>query len=172
MKTILTILALTILALIIVTSINAQTNSIPKEYYGMYSATFGDEGSGNEVNYVLFMDSTSNEQNVYKEIFHGSGNKATYYTVKSFNQQNGEMILNSKLTIFFDAESSETTILTDTTGKAKLIFKKNKSNKYYFIDSDGPAPEGIVVLSDAISATILNEKGIRNKLLLNPNIKK
>ena len=118
---------LTILALIIVTSINAQTNSIPKEYYGMYSATFGDEGSGNEVNYVLFMDSTSNEQNVYKEIFHGSGNKATYYTVKSFNQQNGEMILNSKLTIFFDAESSETTILTDTTGKAKLIFKKNKS---------------------------------------------
>ena len=161
-------LILTFLALIIVTSTSAQTNSIPKEYYGIYSSTFGDEGSGNQVNYVLFMDSTSNELNVYKEIFHGSGNNATYYTVKSFNQQNGEIILKSKLTISFDAESNETTILTDTTGKVKLIFKKDKSNKYYFIDSDGPAPEGIVVFSDAISITIFNEKGIRNKLLLNP----
>lgn len=158
---------LTFLSLIIATSINAQTNSIPKECLGLYEASYENDGNTVEFNYAIFIDSVSNELNVYKQIESVQYIVATYYKVKSFNQQNGEMIINSKLKISFDHESKETTILKDTTEKNKLIFVLNKSNKYYFIDSEsGPAPDGIVNLSNNISSEIFNEKGIQYKLFI------
>jgi hypothetical protein len=133
----------------------AQQDSIPTNYFGCYSSTFGDEGSGNEIHYCFGIN--GDPSIVYKEIFAGA-RYATYYSVISFDKQNGKLILKSNRII--NIEEAIVSIEEDTTSIIELqIF--DKANK--IILKDDNFSDADILKSGGLEFEILNRNGISVK---------
>jgi hypothetical protein len=133
----------------------AQQDSIPTNYFGCYSSTFGDEGTGNEIHYCFGLN--GDPSIVYKDIFAGL-RYATYYSVITFDKQNGKLVLKSNRII--NIEEDIVSIEEDTTSIIELqIFEK--ANKLILKDDNFSGLN--IVKSDALEFEILNRNGISVK---------
>ena len=133
----------------------AQLESIPTNYFGCYSASSGDEGSGNEIHYCFGIN--GDPSIVYKEIFAGL-RYATYYNVISFDKQTGKLVLKSDRIIRIEEDIMS--IEEDTTNTIELqIIKKGNT---VTIQDDNFSDINIVK-SDALEFEILNRNGISVK---------
>jgi hypothetical protein len=154
MKSITNILTFGILLL--ANPIFAQRDSIPTNYFGCYSATFGDEGSGNEIYYCFGINGDPSV--VYKEIFAGA-RYATYYRVNSFDKQNGKLVLKSDRRI--SIEEDLVSIEEDTTSTIELqIIEKGNT----IIIQDDDFSDANIIKSDALEFEILNRNGLLQNL--------
>ena len=143
---------LTIGILLFANPIFAQEDSIPTNYFGCYSATFGDEGSGNEIHYCFGIN--GDPSFVYKEIFAGA-RYATYYRVSSFDKQNGKLVLKSDRRI--SIEEDIVSIEEDTASTIELqILEKGNT----IIIQDDNFSDANIVKSDELEFEILNQNGI------------
>ena len=150
MKSITIILSIGIL--LFANPIFAQEDSIPTNYFGCYSATFGDEGSGNEIHYCFGIN--GDPSIVYKEIFAGA-RYATYYRVSSFDKQNGKLVLKSDRRI--SIEEDIVSIEEDTASTIELqILEKGNT----IIIQDDNFSDANIVKSDELEFEILNQNGI------------
>jgi hypothetical protein len=153
MKSIINILTIGIL--LFANPIFAQEDSIPTNYFGCYSATFGDEGSGNEIHYCFGIN--GDPSIVYKEIFAGA-RYATYYRVSSFDKQNGKLVLKSDRRI--SIEEDNVSIEEDTTNSIELqIIEKGNT----IIIQDDNFSDANIVKSEALEFEILNRNGLPTK---------
>jgi hypothetical protein len=146
---------LTIGILLLANPIFSQQDSIPTNYFGCYSATFGDEGSGNEVHYCFGIN--GDPFVVYKEIFAGL-RYVTYYNVISFDKQTGKLVLKSDRMI--NVEEDIVRIEEDTSNTVELrIIKKGNTTSI----EDDNFSNASILKSDALEFEILNQNGIPTK---------
>lgn len=146
---------LTIGILLFANPIFAQRDSILTNYFGLYTASIGDEGSGNEVYYCFGIN--GDPFVVYKEIFAGA-RYATYYSVFSFDKQTGKLVLKSDRMI--NVEEDAVRIEEDTTSTIELqIIEKGNT----IIIKDDNFSDVDIVKSDALEFEILNRNGISTK---------
>lgn len=133
----------------------AQEDSIPTNYFGCYSAAFGDEGSGNEIHYCFGIN--GDPSIVYKEIVAGA-RYATYYSVSSFDKQTGKLVLKSDRRI--SIEEDIVSIEEDTTNTIELqILEKGNT----IMIQDDNLSDANIVKSDALEFEILNRNGVPKK---------
>lgn len=144
--------SLLVVALVIFLNVAlAQKDSLTSEYLGLYSATIGDEDSGNEANFIVGV--SGNKFAVYKEIF-AETRYATYYKVVSFDKKNGKLVAKSEVIISIQDEI--TNIDKDSTIVIELFFVRQgnkfvlRTDDYYNINFIKEKP---------IEATILSRKG-------------
>ena len=133
----------------------AQQDSIPTNYFGLYTASIGHEDSGDEVNYCFGIN--GDPLIVYKEIFAGL-RYATYYNVISFDKQTGKLVLKSDRIIRI--EEDIISIEEDTTNTIELqVIKKGNT----VIIQENNFSDINIVKSDALEFEILNRNGISVK---------
>ena len=133
----------------------AQEDSIPTNYFGCYSATFGDEGSGNEIHYCFGIN--GDPSIVYKEIFAGL-RYATYYRVNTFDKQTGKLVLKSDRRISIEEDIVSIEEDTANTIELQIIEKGNT-----IIIQDDNFSDANIVKSDALVFEILNRNGLPTK---------
>ena len=147
MKSLLTILMVMFLSVAL-----AQNDSLTSEYFGLYSATIGDEDSGNEAHFLVGV--SGDKFAVYKEIF-VEAQYATYYRIVSFDKKTGKLVAKSEVTIL--VEDGLTSIDKDNSMIIELFFVRKGSG--YVIRTDDFVNINFVK-EKPIKVTILSRKGI------------
>ena len=151
--------SLLVVALVIFLNVAlAQNDSLTSEYFGLYSATVGDEDSGNEANFIVGVN--GDKFAVYKDVF-AETHYATYYKVISFDKKSGKLIAKSEISI--SVEDGLTNVNKDSTIVVELFFIRQGDNfvlrtdDYFNID---------FIKNKPIETTILSRKGIPTKTRL------
>jgi hypothetical protein len=141
--------SLLIVALVIFLNVAlAQNDSLTSEYLGFYSATIGDEDSGNEAYFVVGVN--EDKFAVYKGVF-SETHYATYYKIISFDKKTGKLVAKSELVIFVEDELTK--INKDSTIVIELFFVRQgnkfvlRTDDYYNINFIKEKPIEAIILS-------------------------
>jgi hypothetical protein len=137
----------------------AQNDTIPNEFFGLYSGSIGHEDSGDEM--FLSIGVNGDKSTIYKEIF--AGNKyVTYFKINSFDKKSG--ILKCQSEVRINIEDDMITIEDDSSLVAELILIKKDGNIILKCE-DFADTEFLKITGNAFDKMILNKRGIPVNLM-------